>query len=183
MRSLIAAALALVVALPVSAASDKSAKSKSRTLKSLIELALSDGKSVDCDPDTVKELGFDSTAITDGVIKTKAISYKQTVTPDKQKHIFSVVYKPGVDGSADAPLSLMWASFATRHEGDKILAEGRIFRATLSGKLESAVSISGVVGEVTNQTLSPDSPEIKKAFLHEIEFYRKISIGLPLTTK
>jgi len=182
MKNILAAA-SLLVAVAVLAGSTKPPKPKLRSLKSLIAIAMSEGKPVDCDADTVNELEFGSEAMTDGSLKTKDISYKQTIAPDHHKHIFSVAYVIDPTKGAPKPFDLVWAVFATKTEGDMIMAEGHVLRVSLDGKLKKALWFDGPVGEGAHKKLDVDSPETQAIFQKEIDFYTRDSLALAMTKK
>lgn len=177
MRPLAAAVLALLIAIPVSAA-PKKAKPKTRSLDSVIELALSDGQSRRLGPTVIKELEIGNDSMTDGQVPTMLIQYEQIVCPDDQKHSFQVAYR---DGKKKEPLFLVFAVYQGRREGETILADGYEMKVSVDGHLEKIISIKGVVKHATHTNLDPKSPESISAFKHEFDFYTKDSLSLERT--
>ncbi|MBI3563990.1 MAG: hypothetical protein HY079_02200 [Elusimicrobia bacterium] len=174
MRPLAAAALALLIALPASAA-PKKAKPKTRSLESLVKIAMTEGATADFPPEMAGELGVGKDSMTDGRLPVRLFAYKQIDCPDDQKHVFNVAYK---DDESKSPLFLIFSVYRGRKEGEKVLADGYTMRVGLDGKLEKIVSVKGVVGQGDLTRIELSSKEAADIFQHEIEFFTKHSIPL-----
>ncbi len=168
---------------PITFAASNSSKPKTRSLKTLVDIALSTGSQSFCPENVFSELGISDDSLTSGNLPVKSVSYKQKISTDHKKHIFSVAIHPNDKDKIDKPLFLIWDTFAVREESGEAVAEGYSFRVSLDGKILNAISIRGPVGDGKHAVLDIDSREVKKSFKHETDFYTHDSIPLEITTK
>lgn len=178
------AALVLLAAVTVVAADKTSPPPpKSRSIKSLIDVAMTDGVPLELESGNIDELRIESQHLDQGKLRTKYVYYKQSDSPDHRKHAFSVAYKMDETRDRPTPVFLIWDVISGHKKEGLIYADGYTMRVSLDGKLDQIVSIKGVVAQGVHTRLDVDSPEAKNAFKHEWDFYTRESTKLKLNTK
>jgi hypothetical protein len=176
--------LALIVALRVAAAPlpTKQSKISKRTFADVIKLTMMKGGDSPCEDNIVKELGLDKNFAAGEEIPTKAISYKASVTADKKKHVFSVVYKTHPDIAQPVPVAILWDIYTAEKDSEGIHIDGYTIRLSTNGKLENAVLIHGIVDKNATHTLIDRSDKpLQGVVKNEMKFYTQDSIRLEMS--
>ncbi|MBI3552850.1 MAG: hypothetical protein HY077_10055 [Elusimicrobia bacterium] len=137
---------------------------KSRTLKEVTELALSQGEDYN--------VGVVGQSIGLGDANpTKEIYYDQGISPDGFEHVYNVLVK------GSKPQGIVWSLTKKTKNGEKEFLEGFEYYLSLDGKLRAASTSRGFRGEVKFTRAALDS-KTKDRFRKEMEFWIKDSIGL-----
>ena len=151
-------AVLVVSACPVSAAKPPAAKS----WKFVIERVMAKGVERPIKAPTAKNLGYDRDEV-----GAKTLRIKSAVSADKREHSVAIVY----DKTIAKELVLGTMLVTDTPKGKSI--DGYRLRAKLDGTVISAMHSSGIVGEVEQTVLKPDSPEVKALLAAESELYLK----------
>lgn len=129
-----------------------------RTWKMVAEHVLKNGSEHPIKAPSSRTLGYDSDEVA-----AKTLRIKSSASNDKKEHSIRVTYRLSEKG-AQVPNDLVLGTtfVETVPEGKKIDASG--LRITTDGRIVSAMRATGVVGEVEQKVLAPDSPEAKEAY-------------------
>ncbi|MDE2491508.1 MAG: hypothetical protein KGM24_11715 [Elusimicrobia bacterium] len=164
-----AAACALLVAAPLSAAPSQSAKPRSKpaarhrkhhkprplTWERLAERVVKEG--VDSHPlraPTTRNLGYDA-----DVVPTKAVRYTSKQTPDGWEYdIYVVTSRTG------KPAEIVVAVTKVRTESKARYLDGFNVRFTPSGRILGAMRASGFVGRIVQTPLLPSEHSVRDRF-------------------
>ncbi|MBI4348353.1 MAG: hypothetical protein HY553_16040 [Elusimicrobia bacterium] len=164
MLSRLVLALVLTAAASASYAGPPEAKPKTRTLAELIELAMREGRDDPLTAATATELSLGTTEL-----PYKKLWYKQSTTPDKQSHIFGVLYRS--EGERVVPTDLVLSVGAASKVDGKISLYVTSYHSTLSGVLKGVSRAQGLRGEMTGAPVKLDA-SLRKGFKSELDFHR-----------
>jgi len=149
-------------------------KTAPKTLPELIELAMKEGQDSILPANMAEKLGY---AHVDTL--RKRLRYRQTITPDKEEHTFSVVIEKHADGTI-TPIDLNLSVGKGKLVHGIIDADLMYYRASLQGTLQKAYHNKGKEGDVESTEVSIISKKTKKQFAQELSFYLHIAPDLNL---
>ena len=143
-------------------------KQVARTWKVLIDHVFKHGGEDSIKTPTSRTLGYDSNEVF-----AKSLGLDQDKSSDGREHTIFVVY--GKDGKGVLiPKEVVLGSIrVTGDDSEKRLDSYRI-RMSLEGTIIRGMHASGIVGEVTQESLLPESPELLSVFKKEKELQLNI---------
>ena len=144
-------------------------KSQGRTIKQMIELAMTKGGD---DPLRGNaDLGVPAS-------QSKLVSYSEKKTPDHRGHDFTVILD-----AKGKPAELLWLNVAYSTDGSVKQVDGWEFRSSLTGRLIAAAHSFGPSGKTTREKASADSASVKAAFDKERDYTLRVCKDLPFETE
>lgn len=166
-----AALIAVSPAFAADAAADKKSK---RTLKEVIDLAMKDGVDDTLTSPMAEKFGLGSVDYPE-----KKLRFKQSKTPDKHEHAFSVVLKKTDSGLKPIALEIITGTGSRSSDG-QVSVDAVGFLASIDGKLQSAYHNHGIVPHLVPDQLSTKSAAVKRQFKDELDFHLKTAKELGL---
>ncbi len=142
------------------------ADEKGLSLEGLIELVMKHGKKKKLDAGSAENLGFS------GEVPAKSVLHKSKDSPDQHEHSFMVVYDQQEDQPAKAVAIILAKTQIAQHEEKKFVS-GYKLRCNLVGVVTNALRGTGFVGEVEQQILPPDAPEVQIVSRQELALFLK----------
>lgn len=130
------------------------------------------GKDAQLDAAKTKELGLG-----DREVPLRILRYKQSISPDKKDHSFSVLYE-GRDGEF-VPKVLLVAVSETTKTADQTLIDLTILRASLKGILDSAIRLTGPIKDATVSHLEVNKVT-ERLLKTELDFFLSVAPSMNL---
>jgi hypothetical protein len=176
--------LALVLLAPLAVhaapapAKEKKAPAKQavRTWKSMVDYVMKNGGDDSIKAPSAETLGYASKEVF-----AKSLGLDQEKSKDGREHTIFVIHEKSAKGELTPKEIVLGSIRVTGHESEQRIDSYRI-RMTLDGKLIQGMHATGIVGEVVQQTLPPDSKELLGVFKKESDLQLK-EIDLATLTK
>lgn len=167
--------LALVVLAPLAVhaapapAKEKKAPAKQavRTWKTIVDYVLKKGGEDSIRSPSAHTLGYDSNEVF-----AKSLGLDQEKSTDGREHTVFVIYEKDAKGELGAKEIVLGSIRVTGPDSEKRIDSYRI-RMTLDGKVIQGMHATGIVGEVVQQTLPPDSKELLAVYKKETDLHLK----------
>lgn len=145
----------------------KPAKQAARTWKILIDHVLKNGGEDSIRSPSARTLGYDSNEVF-----AKSMGLDQDKSQDGREHTIFIIYEKDPEGELIPKEIVLGSIRITGGESDKRIDSHRI-RMTLEGALIRGMHASGMVGEVIQEALLPDSKELQAVFKKESDLNLK----------
>jgi len=142
-------------------------KQTTRTWKTVVDYVLKNGGDDSIHASAAKALGYDSEEV-----PAKSLGLDPEKSKDGRDHSIFVVYEKGAKGDLIPKEIVLGSIRVTGADSEKRLDSYRI-RMALNGNVLRGMKASGIVGEVTQESLLPESKELVQLFNRESDFYLK----------
>lgn len=168
-RSFVFVLLASLIAFASPASAKPKEKSKpakkqvARTWKVLVDYVLKNGGEDSIKAPSARTLGYDSNEVF-----AKSLGLDQDKSKDGREHTIFIIYEKDDKGTLTPKEIVIGSIRVTGGESDKHVDSYRI-RMTLDGTVIQGMHASGIVGEVVQESLSPDSKVLQSVFNKEKE--------------
>lgn len=137
------------------------AKQTARTWKILIDHVLKNGGEDSIRSPSARTLGYDSNEVF-----AKSMGLDQDKSKDGREHTIFIIYEKDSKSELIPKEIVLGSILVAGGESDKRIDSYRI-RMTLEGALIRGMHASGMVGEVIQEALPPDSKELQAVFKKE----------------
>lgn len=166
--TLILLAALIAAAPPVSAKEKKkSVKQASRTWKTIVDYVFKNGTEWPIKAPTSRTLGYDLDEV-----KAKGLSIDDDKSKDGKEHSICIVYVVDEKG-VSRPEGIDIGTMLVKEIGSTQEINGYQIRMSLDGAPISGMHATGLVGQVKQVALKPDSNEIKGVLAAETDLYLK----------
>ena len=145
----------------------KAVKPAARTWKTLVDYVMKNGGEDSIKAPSAHTLGYSSNEVF-----AKSLGLDQDKSKDGREHTIFVIYNQGEKGSLVPEEIVLGSIRVTGNESMKRIDSYRI-RMTLDGKVLQGMHASGIVGEVVQESLPPESQELLSIFAKERDFHLK----------
>jgi hypothetical protein len=146
-----------------------------RTWKTVAEYVLKNGAQSTLKAPSSRMLGFDSDAVPSRGLRIKAEAAK-----DKKEHAVHATYESDERGVMTPKEIVLGVTLVSETAGKKAV-EGYKMRITLDGKIVAVMRAAGVVGEVEQTAVAPDSKEALAVYGAESRLHLKANALEQLT--
>jgi hypothetical protein len=140
-------------------------KQVARTWKVLVDYVLKNGGEDSIKAPSAHTLGYDSNEVF-----AKSLGLDQDKSKDGYEHTIFIVYEKDAKGTLTPKEMVLGSIRVTGDESEKRIDSYRI-RMTLDGTVIQGMHASGIVGEVVQESLPPDSKELLSVFKKEKELH------------
>lgn len=143
------------------------AKQAVRTWKTIVDYVLKKGGEDSIHASAAQALGFDAKELA-----AKSLGLDQEKSKDGRDHSVFIVYEKDPKGEVIPKEIVLGSIRVTGSDSEKRLDTYRI-RMTLDGKVIQGMHATGIIGEVTQESLTADSKELSLLQKKERDFYLK----------
>jgi RNase P/RNase MRP subunit p29 len=145
----------------------KPMKDSGRTWKTVAEHVLKNGAESTLKAPSSRMLGFDSDAV-----PAKALRIKSGVSKDKKEHAVHVTFDKNEKGKLIPKDIILGVTLVNETPSGKTV-EGYKIRVKLDGSIVSVMRAGGIVGEVKQTMVAPDSEEALTVYKSESTLHLK----------
>jgi len=140
-------------------------KQVARTWKVLVDHVMKKGGEDSIKAPSARTLGYDSNEVF-----AKSLGLDQDKSKDGREHTIFIVYEKDDKGALIPKEMVLGSIRVTGDESEKRIDSYRI-RTSLEGTIIRGMHASGIVGEVVQESLQPDSPKLLSIFKNEKELH------------
>lgn len=145
----------------------KPAKQIPRTWRAVAEYVLKNGVEDSIKAPTARNIGYDA-----DVIVTFSLGIEEAKSKDGREHNFEVVYSTNAKG-VKQPKEIIIGTMLVKDSPANKEIDGYEIRLTLDGNPIRGMRATGIVGQVVQQVLPPDSKDLQAVLKAEKSLYLK----------
>lgn len=145
----------------------KAGKKVTRTWKTLVDYVLKNGGEDSIKAPSAHTLGYDSDEIF-----AKSLGLDSDKSKDGRDHSIFIIYAKDETGTV-TPKEIVLGNILIKEANSIKEIDSYRIRMTLNGTLIKGMHATGIVGEVVQQSLGPDSKELQAMHKQESDFHLK----------